>query len=194
MIVTCVHKMNFWLLWADQAESLGRHWITRTTHLFQIMLSIVAATCYSWSTLIYNLLCSYSVSGGLGKIFLCVCVCINRKKNQVKVKMREYEETVVQALRCLSIAAEPTENFHLLQSIPAGRVDDLSWPPSGSNQHCCMFIRAGKDSAAVHHQSADSVFVWTVYSIVVWVIRTVSHSCTNYFNIILMIISLVLVY
>lgn len=164
-IVTGDQKVNSWLLWADQTESLGPHWVTRTTQLFQIMLSIVIYVCNSWSTLIYTLF--------------------------------NIEETVVLTLMpvcCLSTAAEQTENFHLLQSIPLSRVDDLSWPPSCSNQHCCMFITAGKYSAAVHHQSDESVFVRTVYSVLVWVIVTVSPSCTNYFNIILMIISLVLGY
>lgn len=106
-------------------------------------------------------------------------------------------ETVVQALmlvRCLSTAAEQTENFHLLQSILLGRVNDLSWPSSCSNQHCCIFITAGKDSAALYYQSAESVFVRTVYSAIVQVIMAVSHSCTNYFSIFQMIVSLVLMY
>lgn len=65
---------------------------------------------------------------------------------------------------CLSAAAERTENFHLLQSIPLSRVDDLSRPPRCSNPHRCMFITAGKDSAALHHRSAESASGRTVYS------------------------------
>lgn len=78
--------------------------------------------------------------------------------------MREDQESRAGPARCLSAAAERTENFHLLQSIPLSRVDDLSRPPRCSNPHRCMFITAGKDSAALHHRSAESASGRTVYS------------------------------